>query len=198
MNDYITKICKTCENTYPATDEYFYRHTYGSLNGDCISCYKIKRYANRNKASKLPSNLGEILAIEYLKSVGIYATSGKASIYRRIDVIAWGCVKIEVKHSQEFKWSFKFGNNKPPDIPDVTMLIGLLDGVNKFYLFPYNHPVFFRDNNSRKTQVNYIPNVSRKQHKYMVLNERLLLEHENNTSLIEIVRQGIINNLLRL
>src|SRR5688572_1209076 len=108
-----TRTCTKCNVAKPATLEYFYK---GRTNGDrltswCRDCMKArsksKSYTPRD--AKIP-NEGESKAVAWLKSHGIPANGGKnIDAVTWLDVLAWGCVRVEVKHSKTNKqgiWSW--------------------------------------------------------------------------------------------
>jgi len=81
--------------------------------------------------------------------------------HAHVDVIAWGCVGIEVKRAvfrmpAGYTWTFS-PQQKQALQADVIALIADED----IYLFPANHPVFYRDG-QRKDAVCYLPEKMRK------------------------------------
>jgi len=110
----------------------------------------------RNKAAGVispyePRALTEQLAIERLLDVGIYAAPGKAVRLAHVDIVAWGCVWIEVKYARyEFKRGVqKFTFNTTPKqqqcgfLADLVMLICDYGDELTYHLFEAQHPVFY-------------------------------------------------------
>ncbi len=197
-----TIICNTCNTPYPATLEHFYKRGDGALNKMCKSCYQAKRKGR--KTPKEAVHKGEVLAIEMLLRNAIFATSGKSTSYGKfIDVVAWGCVKIEVKHSVEnidgyWKFTFQSTHNQNTQSPDLIMLIGeRYTGERRYYLFPANHPVFFNEHGKRKMGIGYKIDAIRRPDNLpqVTLTEDLLKSHQNAWHFIEMQRQRVIMEL---
>lgn len=201
-----TKVCQTCNQELPDSPTHFYKRGDGALNKTCKTCYKAQR-ANNKKPPKTAVHTGEVLAIEKLLQNAIFATSGKSTSYGKwIDVVAWGCVKIEVKYSTittNGLWQFTFTStrNQNTQHPDLIMLIGEREtGERHYYLFPENHPVFFNEHGKRKKGIGYNPNpvFHMDDLPYAVLTEDLLKSHENAWHFIEMQRQRVIMELTAL
>jgi hypothetical protein len=191
---------------YPATPEHFYKRGDGALNKMCKTCYRAKR-KGRKSLPKTAIHKGEILAIDMLCRNGIFATSGKSTSNGKwIDVMAWGCVKIEVKYSAENTdgcWGFGFTStrNKNTQHPHLIMLIGeRYTGERRYYLFPENHPVFFNEFGERKKGIGYKIDAIRRSDNLpqVTLTEDLLKSHRNAWHLIEMQRQRVIMELTDL
>jgi hypothetical protein len=99
-----------------------------------------------------PRVLSETLAIEQLLDVGIFAVPGKAISAKWVDVVAWGCVWIEVKYARlEFQRGvkkFKFATSKQQMargfLADLVMLIcDYGEDDLTYHLFEAKHPVFY-------------------------------------------------------
>jgi hypothetical protein len=188
-----TKVCRSCQQEYPATSEHFYKLN-NSFHLDCKSCYKLRRKDYRSKQE--PVHTGEIVAINRLLAEGIFATSGKSSVWGKyIDVVCWGCVKVEVKHSVESKrgswtWILTSTNNPDTPSPDFILLIGQhKDGTHSYFFFPVNHPVFFKDGR-RKTGITYMAESKQRnnRHDYLVLTPQIMRDYQNAFHQIETLR----------
>lgn len=107
----------------------------------------------------------ENLAISKLKEMGIWAQPGKASDAPDVDVTAWGCVWIEVKHArlepkgstEEFTFTMTPKQVKRGFLADLVMLIcEWLPETYTFHLFRADDPVFYM-NDRLKTGFTYRP-----------------------------------------
>src|SRR3989304_7966081 len=111
-----TNSLKTCKNgaqcLHPSGPHLplseFYQRA-GAADGYYTVCKFRKRQENKRyipKSRHIASYESEAKAIGKLRSVGIYALPGKMSEWRSIDVVAWGCVRIEIKTAQVVTSSF--------------------------------------------------------------------------------------------
>lgn len=160
--DTVTKPCCGCKLDKPLTEFYTRSGVHnptepGHYVSECKVCMK-----RRSKHSTLnpyePRVLTEQLAIEKLLDIGIFALPGKAIAAADVDVVAWGCVWIEVKYARlEFQRGvkkFKF-NTTPKQqqrgfLADLVMLIcDYGEDDLTYHLFEANHPVFYMDEGSR-------------------------------------------------
>lgn len=194
------KICNTCLREYPATTEHFYKRG-KYLHNECKSCFREKRKGYRPKPEAVHE--GEILAIKRLMADGIFATSGKSSQWGKfIDVVAWGCIKIEVKHATidnrgRWQWTFASTINETTQPPDFILLIGQYkDGNLDYHLFPANHPVFFK-NGKRKTGIMYqVESTQRnKRQHYVTLTPQIMRDYQDAFHQIETARLDKIRQM---
>lgn len=215
-----TKICKDCNNEYPLTAVHWHirKASKDGYNHYCKACTgeRSKRYgrASRQRGGRISGDVGTRLAVPYLAKHGIYADYGKNTRYKYVDVMAWGCVKIEVKLSQNHvgkdwlltsvmttgAWSFKMysANNKDTLTPDVIMLIcDRGDGSPSYHLLPYTHPVFYRKDGVRKINVSYQEYETKSTWMFDDFPLSWMDESRDNLALIESVRQRVIQDLER-
>lgn len=161
-NDSTTlKTCTICHKEKPLSD-YYLQHT-GKPNPVCIPCFLSRHKAYVKKAVTDASQPHEQQCIEYMRSLGIYATTGKASEFAWVDLVAWGCIKIEVKlgeHSfgreRSSNWLWRFSNVqiKKRLLADVIVLIIPYE-TPEYYVFEATHPVFYKGGRL-KTGVQYM------------------------------------------
>jgi hypothetical protein len=104
-----------------------------------------------NRDYLVPRAATEILALNYLHSKGIPALPGKALRHSHVDVIAFGCVDIEIKYSRlEYKGmeeQFVFTATRAQQYGGFRAQIVILvcDWNDKvtYHLFKTDNPVFY-------------------------------------------------------
>jgi len=181
----------------PATDEYFYhsRNTPSGFHSYCKECMKAenKRYSSKagNKKDS-PTNYGEGLVIAKLREHGIYAEKGAGGHHKYVDVVAWGCVRIEVKSARlngNGRFDFTIGRRANSfHAHDLIVLVCMHpDNTTTFHVFKPEHPVFYRPRGRLKRGVAYIPDAkNRKGRRFgMPLTDELMAEHQDRWDLIE-------------
>lgn len=148
------RLCNTCKQEKPLT-EFYERQT------RCKPCmYLVNKERGRQKSprAKLDTIFGsEGMVINELRKRGIPAYPGKSVSYAHVDVVAWGCVGIEVKSSRYdggYQWGFS--SRQRAELQSDVIVLVTLDDEPQFYVFPSNHPVFYRDGR-RKSGVTYLP-----------------------------------------
>lgn len=172
--------------------EFYRRKSKGALyHSWCKNCMKAlsKGVSDASQTYLVPAYASETMLIEALRKQEIAAYPGKSMSYAHVDVIAWGCVGIEVKRSvlkmpAGYTWSFS-PQQKQTLQADIIALIADQD----IYLFPANHPAFYRDG-QRKDAVCYLPE---KMRKYRASTRTTLTDNEmakalNAWHLIEVYR----------
>ena len=87
--------------------------------------------------------------IDILRSVGIYATSGKSSEWIHQDVVAWGRVRIEAKRStlrggRQYKFGFETQQRAGKIESHLVVLICDNGDQQTFHVFRSTDPVFYR------------------------------------------------------
>jgi len=135
---------------------------------------------------------GENLAIEYLRSKGIYATPGKTSQLAWVDVAAWGAVGIEVKHAKYDVLSRRFTFTTTPRqrsqgfSAHLVMLICEYSDRMTYHLFPVNHSVFYIDGRMKSGIVFSLKQSAGSKHSgsRVVMTQALMDEYENRVDLI--------------
>lgn len=154
--DTLTKVCCGCKLDKPLSEFYIRSGTTdptepGHYVSECKSCMKVRSKNNGTLNPYEPRVLTEQLAIARLLDVGIFALPGKAIAASDVDVVAWGCVWIEVKYARyQFERGvrkFKF-NTTPKQqqrgfLADLVMLICDYGDDLTYHLFEANHPVFY-------------------------------------------------------
>lgn len=198
-----TRTCTKCQVSKPATLDYFYK---GRTNGDrltswCKDCMKAlsKTQTYTPKSLKVP-NVGEAKAIAYLRGHGIPASGGKhIDTVTWLDVLAWGCVRIEVKYSKTNKqglWSWMMYSVNDKEItgtlPHLILFIGedVRTDEAKFYFFDANHPILFNEETGKR-KVNVTYNYQSPDG----LHHDVFKRHENALALVETFRLQISQSL---
>lgn len=158
-----TKLCNACETTKLLTDFYKHPSSKDGYHKACKDCYKAHRKHYRPKSKEFASLLSEQSIINLLRARGIYATAGKNSEYKYVDVVAWGCVKIEVKFSHitprcRFNWTFTPTQMKNGIKSDVVILVAIEPHEANYYVFSTDHPCFYLPNGTLKHGITYRPN----------------------------------------
>lgn len=195
-----TRVCKNCGEEKELSDFYFFKRVNGNVPYDlCKTCYKLytKKNLQKNPESKKTYNQDEQQAIDVLRQNGIYATSGKASEFKWVDIAAWGCVRVEVKTSRlhtsgTYRFTFSAIQRMNRLLADVILLVFISDNEERdYYVFRADDPVFFSDGQLRQVMT-YRPDNQRTQ----VLSSELLEAHKDKWSFIEDVRLEIIQDML--
>lgn len=144
----ISKLCRRCNTPLPLS-EFYKRPNSNSYTSECKTCMKSRSKAQHltNEDYQVPVVESEKMAIEYLHSNGIPALPGKTIRMSFVDVIAFGCIGVEVKYSPLVDGKFIFkttpSQQKHGFRADVVMLICDYGDRKTFHLFPAKHPVFY-------------------------------------------------------
>ena len=194
--DTLSKICRACKEPLPLSD-FYKRKNSDSYVSECKACMKLrsKNQSNTGKDYLVPRATTEITAIDYLKSKGIPAVPGKALHHSHVDVVAFGCVEIEVKYaSLKFQRSIeKFCFSASPSQQEngfraqVVMLIcDYKNGMMSYHFFDAKHPVFYMKGRM-KTGFTFTPGMyEAKKHgsNRLVMVQGMMDEAQDNVALI--------------
>ncbi len=196
----ILKYCHNCEKCanpngprLPLSEFYPDKRAKDGLMQTCKECCKKHSRETRvqYKLKTLAWHSSEKLAIAILLKNGIFACPGKSSVFKRVDVAVWGCIRLEVKSSSETMEGFSFGlghkDKYEYERSDLVMLIPKWDDREPTYhIFRSNDSVFYHQTGKTKTAIGYP--IHRKVFKPGSLTDEQMAEHENLWSLIEEVR----------
>jgi len=156
--DTLTKICARCKEPL-ALSEFYIRN--GRPHSYCKACIALTASEHRPISSQIPKDQSEITAIEYLKAKGIPSLPGKALKYSWVDIVAFGCIRIELKSSKlftntypHFKWTVSSTQLERGILADLIMLMCRYEDKTTFHLFKPDCPAFY-DNGKRKTGFTY-------------------------------------------
>lgn len=136
--------------------------------------------------------------------MGIWATPGKGSIYRYTDVVAWGCVRLEVKTAEInarniFAFRFSLPTIKAREIDSDFVVLCMLwsNSEPEYSIIPATHSLFKNKNGVRHSvEVNPFPNGRGVKQTYNALD--VFREYQNAWNQIEQRRQEVISELLQL
>lgn len=151
-----TKYCTDCKECKDLSE--FYINSWGYAISRCKPCQRqfMARYTKETATS--PEHETDL--INYLTKNGVFAQHGKQTRYARVDVVAWGMIRIEVKLMKLDTTQgvdYYYAGNSPSQRKngykaDIVCLV--MRG--EFYFFDVNHPAFYRDD-KLKTKVLYTP-----------------------------------------
>jgi len=162
-----TKLCNKCSEEKPLEEFYSRRNVGDGYMNWCKDCHKSVTYGNTIHPKDKAVEIGAASLIRKLLSLGVYAAPGKASVFKHVDVVAWGCVRIEVKSSnlrpnKSGNPYYSFGLTPQQQETglqaDIIVLI-CLDG-STYHVFPADYPIFFNNDRLRKSIV-YTPSKGR-------------------------------------
>lgn len=197
----VSKQCARCKQEKPLS-EFYIRTPYNrnsdrpALPGDyiseCKTCMRERGKHQRRITPDVSRVESENIAIEYLRSKGVYATPGKASKLTWVDVAAWGAVGIEVKHATYDQLLRKFTFVTTPRQQaqgfkaHVVMLICEYPDRMTYHLFPSDHPVFYIDGRLKTGLVFSLRQSAGSKHSRnrVVMTQSLMDEYENRIDLI--------------
>jgi hypothetical protein len=155
--------CDWCGAVKPRAEFYTRSGMPHLIHQGCKECRKaverVKKGVPRNNhATFTPS---EAWVIERLKSQGIPALPGKALHYADADVVAFGCVLIEVKSSLKKAFGFQFGftpkQHQERIKGEIIVLVCNYGDHKTFHVFDADAPFFYNVNGTRKTGVSFVP-----------------------------------------
>lgn len=200
MNDSIIKQCRLCNGNFPATTEYFYKHPQmkDGLHNQCKACTKKRAKTYDSKPKGRPN---EILLVNYLFKNGVFADAGaRFKIYKLADVVAWGCVTIEMKYcwSEIEKYKFEFTPRQLKlNGAGVDVICLAIDGIGEmeYHFFDAKDPFFYKGGKLKRT-VTYQPYAKWRVEGKEVLTPDVMDKAKDNISVIECRRLEAVNRQL--
>lgn len=187
------KVCRQCHEKKPESEFYIYSSTQKRMP-ICKVCQLSRTNVKKPAPKEVSGNRHEAIAINHMRVMGIYAAPGKSSEYRHLDVIAWGCVRIEIKpvlpmFDRTDIWHINFTRRQSKSQLDADVVIVMIPKRDDFeyYVMPAVHS-FFRN---RKGQI--LRDILFSRH---IVQGSTLYEYRDNWGLIEEVRQSVITRLL--
>lgn len=148
----VPDVCSRCKKPKDPSEFYTRPNGKGHLS-ECKDCMKARNKDRTPLPATQPRAPTEIVAIDYLKSQGIYAAPGKSVKTSHCDVVAWGVVGIEIKWGHltssgtRIEWTFNATpvQRKRGFIGHLVMLIcDPKDGsAPTFHIFRKDDPVFY-------------------------------------------------------
>lgn len=193
------KACKRCGLVKAVAE--FYERSYlpGAYTSECKACMKERGKSQTPISPLTPRSLSEAVVIEYLQSRGVFAVPGKAVSYAHVDVVAWGCVGIEVKYSAErkggrFVFSMTPAQQRGGFRAEVVCLVFDYAAFNapQFHFFSANDDLFASSQEGRriKSSLEYV--MGREE---QTLNQARLDESRDRIDLIEACRKRVADGL---
>lgn len=204
----LSKVCTRCQCVKPVSE--FYERRGGGHNSWCKPCMKELSIINakRPRLNAWESRVhSENVALAKLASVGIWAQPGKSCSAPHVDVVARGCVQIEVKYarlSQDRGGQFTFQTTPSQGQDglraDLVMLVCDYEDERgrTYHLMAADDDVFYMhpddpDNRRLKTGVTYKP--GRTNHKHegnrVLLTDELMKSSQDAWWMIDDVRAEI-------
>lgn len=180
----------------------------GHFMSECKTCMRIRssEKTDLRLTSEESRVLTENLAIKRLKQEGIWAQTGKASEAPDVDVNAWGCVWIEVKHSRllirrgkkEFMFVMTPKQMKRGFLADIILLIcEWQPDEYTYHLLRSDDPVFYIDGRV-KSGLTYRPGrVKALKHgnNRVVMTSGMMDEAQDYWGLVEEIRRDMSRRL---
>lgn len=163
------KRCNNCKDS-KAFSEFYVRsgidnptHA-GHYLTECKACMKLRTKNQKRLDNKEPYAFTEKIGIEYLASNGIPVLPGKALSHSWVDVIAFGCIKIEVKFARlkrvygKDTFTFTATNRQSQNgfRADIILLICDYHTHMTYHLFSAANPVFYM-NGRIKIGLTFVP-----------------------------------------
>jgi len=184
-----TKVCSKCHKEKSLSQ--FYQRGKYFLN-ECIDCVKARTARQRKVDKKISTVPSEMWVMERLAKEGIPALTGKASSHQHCDIVAYGCVGIEVKSSRAYKnkgdgFMFMFTPRQVKQGPrgKLIVLVCCDDGLTTFHVFPSDHPMFFNENGKRRQSISYTP-LRKTNKRTTYLTDEMMDAAEENWELVRI------------
>lgn len=190
----VTKTCTACKREQPFSSFYaksgLDAHTKpGHFTSECKECMKArskrKPYIPRNPNTLVRS---EALVIDQLRRNGIYAVTGKSVNAKHVDVVAWGCVQIEVKYSRlekngnrlAFVFDFSPPQRKRGVLAQVVVLVcDYGSGRVDYHVFDAANPIFY-SNSQLKLKITFEPGRTQSRyHGHELLTQSIMDTHKN-------------------
>lgn len=205
----LLKVCNKCGQEMPINC--FYKRPYydgttqGHFTSECKSCMK-ERAKTQNRLGFAESRFeSENDVLRLLNDQGIPTTTGHNNGFADVDLVAYGCVRIEVKYSRiqlaynkykQYAWNLTKKQIAKGLKADVIVLVGEDDnGDLSYYILPYPHDTFFHPDGTLKTAFVYsLDNAGKRAGKRHVLTNELMQSAKNNYGLITDVLQTLMSN----
>ena len=214
-----SKECRRCHRVKDFS-EFYVRPTYGTLgkpaiidghfNSECKECLKSRSVTQIRTVPWESTILSEQLAIDYLMSKGIWTQTGKATTAPDVDLVSWGCVWLEVKHSRlemetggrsnRFKFVCTPSQIQRSFLAHVVMLICEYNPSRlTYHLFHSDAPFFYKEDGTLKTGITFTPDELRRSQSgrlgHNPLTQEAMDAAQDNIGLIEQWRCWIANDL---
>lgn len=176
----------------------------GHYLSECIDCLKRRSRNGKHLPAGVPRAKTEQLAIDYLRQHKIPALPGKAYAAADVDLLAWGCVRIEVKYStvRRYNHYFMFGLTRRQQqrglLADVVLLICDFGDRQTYHFFDPNDDIFYFADGERKGGVTYHPEREEQKKHFetrVSLTKPMMDAARDRLELIEVARQQHVSDL---
>lgn len=188
MSEYTLRKCVACQELKEPSE--FYNRPGGKyVTSECKECMKT-RSRNRvpvdRKVAVVPSEADVIIE---LHKQGIPALPGKALHQQWADVIAYGCVLVEVKSAKRhyrgcYQFSFTPSQRAGKLKGDLVVLVCKHDDGNTYHVLQANNPVFYGEDGKLKTAVAWTPGAKHKG-RFISLNDEMMADAQNQWGLVD-------------
>lgn len=167
----MNQICKTCQVEKDFDKDFYVAVCASGRDSTCKECRKLqsrqRKLANKGKPKK--HNIHEQAFIEACHEHGVYAVQATDTRHKFCDVVAWGCVRIEVKHpdtvdDNHYSWRFTVNQARKRLPADIIVLVTEHLGETKYHFFNPLHPIFFNPDQTRKIGLSYVVERERDYH----------------------------------
>lgn len=202
--DTLSKVCanSNCQQENPQPLTNFYPRSGhrddasepGHYVSECIACMKARNTVKRRIPRTMPSVRNEQLAIDYLKRNGIYAAPGKSVYASDVDVVAFGCIWIEVKYARyehkDGRKQFMFVATPKQQAQGyrahLVMLICDYGDRATYHLFDAKSDVFYKDGHVKSGLTYYPQRVDAGKHgnNRVVMTRGMMDEAQDNINLV--------------
>lgn len=210
----VTKLCTQCDQEKPLSDFYMRSgydnyHDPGHRLSECKACMKARAKRQHRLPPTETSVKGERLALAYLRKHGVYTVPGKAMSFADVDLVAFGCVGVEVKHAvskpipnHDIHFLFKTTprQQKRGFLSHVVLLIcEYPDGHQTYHVFPTNFPAFYRDGQIKQGFTWYPGRDRQRKHDdyYIALTDGMMEAARDNIGLIYACMETIQDRLMQ-
>jgi hypothetical protein len=189
MIDYTNpRVCTSCKLPRDLS-EYYPRPGGKYLCAECKTCMKARskrQVPTDKKVALVPSEADVIIE---LHKQGIPALPGKALAQQWADVIAYGCVLIEVKSAKRhyrgcYQFAFTPSQRAGKLKGDLVVLVCKMDTGNTYHVFQANNPVFYGEDGRLKTAVAWTPGAKHKG-RFVSLNDGMMEHAQDKWDLVE-------------
>lgn len=190
--------CSKCQLSKDLSE--FYPRPGGKyLCAECKDCMKLRSKVQTKVDKKVAVVASEAEVITELHKQGIPALPGKALSQQWADVIAYGCVLIEVKSAyRHYRGCYQFGftpSQRAGKLKgDLVVLVCKNDTGNTYHVLQASNPVFYHEG-QLKTAVAWTPGAKHKG-RFISLNDEIMYAAQNNWDLVERHLVKIQNKLI--
>lgn len=194
------RVCVKCQLPKDLS-EYYPRPGGKYLCAECKDCMKLRSKVQVKVDKKVAVVPSEAEVITELHKHGIPALPGKALSQQWADVIAYGCVLIEVKSAKRhyrggYNFAFTPSQRSGKLKGDLVVLVCKMETENSFHIFQANNPIFYGEGGKLKTAVTWTPQAKHRGRYPIALTDDMMYVAQNNWDLVERHLVKIQNKLI--